>query len=78
MGIAAGVNLFQLAVYTCAAPLCNLGPEGELDGSTLACHMARGEQVSLTDSTPRLHTTGKESFPSLKLGSCAAGRENES
>lgn len=78
MGIAAGVNLFQLAVYACAAPLCSVSPEGELDGSTLACHMARGEQVSLTDSTPRLHTTGKESFPSLKLGSCAAGTEDAS
>lgn len=78
MGIAARVNLFQLAVYACAAPLCSLGPEEELDGSTLACHMARGEQVSLADSTPRLYTTGKESFPNLKLESCAAGRENAS
>ena len=57
--IAAGVNLLQLAGYSCATVLGCLSLAGKLDWSTLTCRMAREEQVTLTDSTPRLHTIGR-------------------
>lgn len=42
-GIAAGVNVFQLRVFACAAPFSHFNLEGELDWPTSACHVARGE-----------------------------------
>lgn len=63
VGIIVGVNLFQLVVSACAAPLSSLSPEGDLDWSTVACHVVRKGQISLIDNTRRLHTVGKKSFP---------------
>lgn len=59
VGIVVNVNLFQLVVSASAGPLSSLSLEGYFDSSTVACHVVRGGQISLTDSTPRLLTVGK-------------------
>lgn len=63
VGIVVGVNLLQLVVSACADPFSRLSLEGDFDWPTVACHVVRRGQISLTDSTPRLHMVGKKSFP---------------